>query len=120
MFSDVTHEVDVEVIINILLIFNERKFQLFQSIIKENVKIDDYVVHGIGARWMKWSITSDNLYTKNVPSSFKGKCYKVIVIEKLYNGVGDLMYQNSSSNSKSQQSVVNNITQLNDLEPNLT
>ncbi|XP_018631867.2 uncharacterized protein [Nicotiana tomentosiformis] len=54
-------------------------FKYLGSIIQGNGEIDKDVTHRIGAGWMKWRLTSNVLYDKNMPLRLKGKFYKVAV-----------------------------------------
>ncbi|XP_070020025.1 uncharacterized protein [Nicotiana sylvestris] len=62
MFSDETHDVDVEIKLDAHVIPKRASFKYLRSIIQGNGEIDEDVVHRIGTGWMKWRLTSGVLY----------------------------------------------------------
>ncbi|KAG5629745.1 hypothetical protein H5410_001462 [Solanum commersonii] len=77
--SDVVHEAGVEVRLDTQVNQKRDTFKYLGSIIYRNEEIDKDVTHRTSARWMKWRLTSRDLFDKKVSSKFKGQLYKVVV-----------------------------------------
>ncbi|KAF3655717.1 putative microtubule-associated protein SPIRAL2-like [Capsicum annuum] len=78
-FSDVSQEADVVVELDSQAIQKRGSFKYLGSMIQGNGEIDNDVTHRIGARWLKWRLTSGVLCDKKVPLKLKGKFYRVAV-----------------------------------------
>ncbi|XP_075092237.1 uncharacterized protein LOC142172504 [Nicotiana tabacum] len=78
-FSDMTHEMDMDVRLDPQVIPKRASFKYLGSIIYDNGEIDDDVIHRIGTWWMKWKLASSVLCDKNVPLRLNSKFYKVVV-----------------------------------------
>ncbi|XP_070017321.1 uncharacterized protein [Nicotiana sylvestris] len=78
-FSDMTHEMDMDVRLDPQVIPKRASFKYLGSIIYDNGEIDDDVIHRFGTWWMKWKLASSVLCDKNVPLRLNSKFYKVVV-----------------------------------------
>ncbi|XP_070013521.1 uncharacterized protein [Nicotiana sylvestris] len=79
LFSDGTHEADVEVKLDAQVIPKRASFKYLGSSIQGNGENDKDVAHRIAAGWMKWRFASGVLCDKNVPPRLKGKFYGMMV-----------------------------------------
>lgn len=50
-----------------------------ESLIKENVEIDNNVTHRIGIIWMKWWLASSVFCNKKIQPKLKSKFYRVVI-----------------------------------------
>ncbi|XP_070045287.1 uncharacterized protein [Nicotiana tomentosiformis] len=71
-FSDGTHDVDVEVKLDAQVIPKRASFKYLGSIIQGNGDIDEDVAYRIGAKWMKWRLSSGVLCGRNMLLKVKG------------------------------------------------
>nr|XP_016493080.1 PREDICTED: uncharacterized protein LOC107812467 [Nicotiana tabacum] len=78
-FSGVTEEADGDLRLDTQVIPRRESFKYLRSIIHKDGKIDEDVIHCIGAGWMKWRLASGVLCYKNVALRLEGKYYKVVV-----------------------------------------
>nr|XP_009766556.1 PREDICTED: uncharacterized protein LOC104217909 [Nicotiana sylvestris]XP_016446357.1 PREDICTED: uncharacterized protein LOC107771493 [Nicotiana tabacum] len=75
-FSVGTHETEVDVKLDTLVIPKRDSFKYPGSIIQSNGKIDEDVTYRIGVGWLKWRLASVILFNRNMPPRLKGKFTK--------------------------------------------
>nr|XP_009618544.1 uncharacterized protein LOC104110708 [Nicotiana tomentosiformis] len=68
----------MEVMLDTQVTAKSECFKYLGSIIQGNRKINNDIIHSIGAGWMKWRLASGVLYDKNVLQKLKGKFYRVV------------------------------------------
>lgn len=87
-FSDVTHEICLEVRLDIQVIQKEEVSSILGLLSKSIGRLTrTNVTYRIGAGWMKWRLASGVLCNEKLPPKLKGKFYKVVVRPTLLYGM---------------------------------